>query len=83
MNFPDTVRVSGDECASVAVSGFDDCKVTVVERRDRVEGVAFSDSDDRGVNEPEPETGVGADQRDGALVIDGDEIDDREPRRCH
>jgi hypothetical protein len=64
------LRVSGDECERVAVGGFDDCEVTVVERRDGVEVVAFSDSDDRGVDEPEPDGGVGADKCDGALVVD-------------
>lgn len=42
----------------VAVCGANDCEVTMVERGDGVEAEAFSDGDDRGVNEPKPEIGV-------------------------
>ena len=70
---------SGDELEGVAVCGAHDCEVTMVERGDGVVTEAFSDGHDRGINEPKTEIGVGTDQNDGALVVGGGEIDNREP----
>ena len=50
--------VSGNELEGVALCGAHDCEVTMVERGDGVVAEAFSDGDDRGVNEPKPEIGV-------------------------
>ena len=70
---------SGDELERVAVCGTYDCEVTMVERGDGFVAEAFSDGDDRGVNEPKPDIGVGTDQDNAALVVvSSSEIDNRE-----
>lgn len=61
------------------MSWSDDCEVAVVERGDLGQLVAFGEGDDRGVNEAESEIGVCGNQFDGALVVDADRVDDREP----
>ncbi len=68
-----------DELEGVAVGGAHDCEVATVQRGEFGDVEAFGDRDDRGVDEPEPEIAVDADQLDRALVVDVDRVDDLEP----
>ena len=72
-------RSSGNELESAAVGRANDSEVAVVERGDGRLAESFGDGDDRGVNEPEPEIGIGVDQRDRSLVVVVRQFDDRKP----
>ena len=69
---------SGDEFESVAVDGAHNGEVAAVECGDGGDVEAFGDGDDRGVDEPEAEIFVAADQLDGPNVVGGGDVDDVE-----